>query len=172
MHLLFFDGWPGLYRLAAMGLLAYVTLIAFLRISGKRTLAKLNAFDFVVTIALGSTLSTAVLDQQVTLTQCALAFAVLIGLQYAVSWSTLRVRWLRRLLRSDPSLLLYDGRLIEPALQAQRVTEGDVRSAVRSAGVSDLRQVRAVVLESDGTLSVVRSGAAGMDSLQGVDDVR
>lgn len=67
-------------------------------------------------------------------------------------------------------LLLFDG---WPGLyRLAAVTERDVRSAVRGAGVSDLRQVRAVVLESDGTLSVVRSGAAGMDSLQGVDDVR
>ena len=54
---MFFQGWEGILRTVIVGILGYVTLVAFLRISGKRTLAKLNAFDLVVTVALGSTLA-------------------------------------------------------------------------------------------------------------------
>lgn len=52
-----FQGWPGLARTAVVGSMAYAGLVLFLRISGKRTLSKLNAFDLVVTVALGSTLA-------------------------------------------------------------------------------------------------------------------
>ena len=51
-----FQDWGGIVRTVVVGSLAYVTLVLFLRVSGKRTLAKLNAFDLVVTVALGSTL--------------------------------------------------------------------------------------------------------------------
>ena len=57
MNMMFFSGWDGLLRTLVIGVLAYVILILFLRISGKRTLAKMNAFDFVVTVALGSSVS-------------------------------------------------------------------------------------------------------------------
>ena len=60
---MFFENWYGLERILIVGFLAYVALIICLRISGKRTLAKWNAFDFVVTIALGSILATHLLSK-------------------------------------------------------------------------------------------------------------
>ncbi len=164
-----FDGWRDLAHVGVVGFFSYVALVAFLRVSGKRTLSKMNAFDFVVTVALGSTLSSAVLSKDVSLAECVLAFALLIGLQYLVSWSTLRFATLRRLLRADPTLLLYEGRLIDAALRAHRVTDDDVRAAVRGAGIADLQDVLAVVLETDGSLSVVRAGSGGRDSLAGIE---
>ena len=56
---MFFDSWAGLGRVLVVGVLAYSALVLLLRISGKRTLTKMNAFDLVVTVALGSTLATA-----------------------------------------------------------------------------------------------------------------
>jgi uncharacterized membrane protein YcaP (DUF421 family) len=164
-----FDGWRGPAHVALVGVLAYITLVAFLRVSGKRTLSKMNAFDFVVTVALGSTLSSALLSRDVTFVDAAVAFALLIGLQYLVSESSLHSRHLRRVFRSEPTLLLYEGRLIESALAAQRVTEDDLRSAVRGAGVADLDGVLAVVLETDGSMSVVSQKTSGRSALQGVE---
>ena len=59
-----FDSWFDLSRVAVVGFLAYVAMILCLRISGKRTLSKWNAFDFVITIALGSTLATVLLSRE------------------------------------------------------------------------------------------------------------
>jgi uncharacterized membrane protein YcaP (DUF421 family) len=61
----FFDSWDWLLRTLIIVVLAYGTLIALLRLAGKRTLTKLNAFDLVVTVALGSTLATALLSKDV-----------------------------------------------------------------------------------------------------------
>ncbi|HAD46718.1 MAG TPA: DUF421 domain-containing protein, partial [Alcanivorax sp.] len=66
------------------------------RVSGKRTLAKMNAFDLVVTVAIGSTLATIVLSKSVALAEGLLALALLIGMQFAISWSSTRMPWLRR----------------------------------------------------------------------------
>ena len=52
----FFQGWGGIARTLVVGVIAYAGLVLILRLSGKRTLSKLNAFDFVVTVAFGSTL--------------------------------------------------------------------------------------------------------------------
>lgn len=87
---MFSDSWFGLLRVAVVGTLAYAALVALLRVSGKRTLSKLNAFDLVVTVALGSTLATVLLSKDVALTEGLLAFALLAGLQWAVATLTLR----------------------------------------------------------------------------------
>lgn len=93
----FFGDWSGLLRTLIIGALAYLVLVVFLRISGKRTLTKLNAFDLVVTVALGSTLATVLLNKSVPLADGALAFALLVGLQYVVTWLSVRVGWLRKI---------------------------------------------------------------------------
>ena len=86
-----FQKWQGIVRTIVTGVLAYTTLIVFLRFSGKRTLAKLNAFDLVVTVALGSTLSAILLQELVALAEGAVALALLILMQYLVTYTS--VRW-------------------------------------------------------------------------------
>ena len=91
----FFDSWTSLGQTALHALMAYAALILFLRTSGKRTLAKLNAFDLVVTVALGSTLASIVTSDRLPLANGVLALAMLIALQYVVAWATLRAAWFR-----------------------------------------------------------------------------
>lgn len=144
-----------------VGTLAYVWLIAVLRVTGKRTLAQLNAFDFIVTVALGSTLATVALSSTVAWTEGALALALLAALQFVAAWVSLRVAWMRSALTSEPTLLVHDGRVIEGALQSERITRQSLYQAVLSAGVGGLDRVGAVVLETNGTLSVVGLDAIG-----------
>lgn len=150
-----FHDWSGIYRTVIVGVLAYVGLVLLLRISGKRTLTKLNAFDLVVTVALGSTLATILLTEKVALAEGLAAFATLIGLQFLVTWTSVRLGVVRRLVRSEPSLLLRDGELLRGAMSRERITEDEIRSAIRSAGIEDPSRVSAVVLEADGELSVI-----------------
>ena len=153
---MFFSGWESLLRILVIGVLTYVTLVIFLRIAGKRTLSKMNAFDLVVTVALGSTLATVLLAKDVALAEGALAFALLIGLQFSVTWSSIRARWVRRMATGDPLMLFYRGEMLPKALKQARVTEDEIRASVRSAGIDSLDMVHAVVLETDGSFSVVR----------------
>ncbi len=153
---LFFNNWETLVRTLVIGVLAYVVLIVFLRVSGKRTLSKMNAFDFVVTIALGSTLATILLNKEVTLAEGALAFAVLIGLQFVVTWLAVRVPWVRKLVTGEPTLLFHNGAYIQSAMRRTRVTDEEIRAAARAAGAGEMDAVADVVLETDGTFSVVR----------------
>jgi uncharacterized membrane protein YcaP (DUF421 family) len=169
MERVFFDGWTGLARTAVIGVLAYASLLAILRISGKRTLSKMNAFDFVVTVALGSTLATVLLSQDVALAEGVLAFALLVVLQFALTWSSVRVGWIRRVVTGEPALLALRGEFLPAALRRTRVTEAEVWAAVRAAGLPELEQAEAVVLETDGSFSVVRRAAgARPSSLAGV----
>lgn len=161
---MFFSDWMGLARVLIVGALAYAALVLWLRISGKRTLSKWNAFDFIVTIALGSTLATVLLSKQVALAEGVVAFALLIALQFVITWLSVRSPHVRGLIKAEPTLLLKQGRLLPPALRSQRVTESEVRAAVRSAGFAALEDVYAVVLETDGSFSVIKESAAASNS--------
>jgi len=125
METIFFNGWSVLGRTLLIGVLAYVSLVFMLRVSGKRTLAKMNAFDLVVTVAIGSTLATIVLSKSVALAEGLLALALLIGMQFAISWSSTRMPWLRRVVTGEPRLLLRDGAMLDDALRDARVTRED-----------------------------------------------
>jgi uncharacterized membrane protein YcaP (DUF421 family) len=169
MESLFFDGWSGIARTLLVGTLAYVAMVFMLRVSGKRTLSKMNAFDFIVTVALGSALANVLLDESVSLAEGATAFALLIGLQYLVTWSSVRTRWVKRFVTGEPELVAYRGRLLREAMLRTRVTEDEVRAAVRNRGHAGFGAVGAVVLETDGSFTVVAGGdASERDVLDGV----
>lgn len=149
-----FQSWSGLLRTVVVGVLAYVALIVLLRFSGKRTLAKLNAFDLVITVALGSTLSAILLQESVSLTEGTTAIALLIGMQYSVTRLSIRFERFASWVRSDPVLLVRAGQVCTEALQRERVTLAEVMSAIRGAGGTDLSAVDTVILENNGTFSV------------------
>ena len=152
---MFFDSWHDLLQVVVVGCLTYVVLIVLLRLSGKRTLSKWNAFDFVVTIAFGSTLASTLLSQDVSMLEGCAALAMLVGLQFVVTWASVRWAWVRRLVKAEPVLLLYQGRFNEDVMRQERVPESEVRAALRAAGVSSVEQASAVVLETDGNFSVL-----------------
>lgn len=150
-----FSSWDSVLRILLTGLIAYVVLIVFLRVSGKRTLAKLNAFDLVVTVSLGSTLATVLLSKDIAVVDGLVAFALLIAMQYAVAWGQLRSAAFRRMVKSEPALLLRNGAWLDAAMRRERVARDEVLAALRSSGVGNPGRVAAVVLETDGTLSVI-----------------
>ena len=161
---MFFDDISSLTRVLVVGPLAYFWLVATVRLSGKRTLAQLNAFDFIVTVALGSTLATVVLSSSVTWTDGALALSLLAALQLLVAWVSVRVPWARRAVTSQPTVLLRDGHPDREALVRQRITEESLHQAIRSAGIGGLELVSAVVLEPNGTISVIPTNQYGSGS--------
>lgn len=161
---MWFDAWSDVFRTIVLGGAAYVTLIAVLRLFGKRTLSQLNAFDFVVTVALGSTLATILLSSEVSWAEGAAALALLAVLQFLVAWGTTRWRWLQSLVTSSPRLLLRDGVIDAAALRQARLTREQVHQAVRSTGSGDLGEIAAVVLETDGSLSVISRSRLGSGS--------
>lgn len=165
---MFFDSWTGLLRVMIVGVFAYAALIAFLRISGKRTLAKLNAFDLVVTVALGSILASIILNKSVALLEGLLALSLLIALQFAITWLSVRAEWFSDLIRAEPTLLLYKGHVVAEAMRKQRVTHDDLLSAIRAQGVGDMGAITAVILETDGSISVVPSAPDERSTLANV----
>ena len=167
--MIFFNGWEGIARTLVIGVLAYLALILTLRISGKRTLSKMNAFDLIVTVALGSTLATILLSKDVALAEGVTAYLTLVGMQFLIAWLAVRSSTIRDLVKSQPRLLFFKGNFIDAALRSERVTQDEVIAAIRAQGIPQLDQVEAVVLETDGSFTTLQRAETGTaSSLKGV----
>ncbi|GAA1140569.1 DUF421 domain-containing protein [Nesterenkonia lutea] len=158
---MWFDTWADLGRVLLIGVAAYAVLVAVIRLSGKRTLSQLNAFDFIVTVALGSTLATILLSSDVSWTEGASALILLAGLQFVLAWISSRVPAFRTLITARPAVVLWHGEMRPEALRRNRLAESEVYQAVRSSGSGDLSTIAAVVLETNGKLSVISRQSQG-----------
>ena len=154
-----------------LGTIAYMFIIFILRISGKRTLSKWNSFDFVVTIAFGSILSSILLSTRDSFGTGLIGFALLVLFQYILTWISTRSSLIQKLIKAKPSLLLYKGQLKHDELQRERVAEGEVLAALRANGIRATEDADAVVLETDGSFSVIKnlssSTASALKDVQG-----
>ena len=157
-----------LARTAILSVLAYAALVLSLRVSGKRTLSKLSAYDLVVTVALGSSLATILLSKDTSLLQGVLGFGLLIVLQYVVAWLSTRSDRVASLVKASPTMVAYRGRVLDDAMRRERLTKAELYAAVRNAGLQRWEQADAIVLESDGSLSVLHGDADELSALQDV----
>ncbi|OGX79488.1 hypothetical protein A6395_06335 [Exiguobacterium sp. SH31] len=147
------------------GIGAYFSIIFILRVSGKRTLSKMNAFDFIVTVALGSILATTLTSRQTPLLNGLVAFATLVALQYVMAKLAKRSKRVNELIKSTPTMLYYRGSYLEAEMRKERVLEIEVLQAIRSSGTAH-DKVEAVVLETDGTFSVLTSTEAVLQNVR------
>lgn len=155
MGITIFDGFGGIVRIFLLACMAYVAVVAILRVSGKRTLAKLNAFDLIVTVALGSTLASSILSSNTPLLETLTAFATLVALQWVVAWASVRSSPVAALVRSEPKLLMRGNEILHGALKSERVTEAELMTVIRQSSARSPEQVEAVIFETDGTFSVI-----------------
>ena len=152
---MFFNSWDNLIHVAVVSALVYIGLVTFLRFSGKRTLSSMNAFDFIVTVAFGSTLASTILPSTVTLAGGLLALGMLIVLQFIVAWIEIRSPLFHKIVTSHPSILFFQGEFMEDVMRQERVEHGEILAVIRRNGILDLDAVEAVVLETDGSFSVL-----------------
>jgi uncharacterized membrane protein YcaP (DUF421 family) len=88
--------------------------------------------------------------------------ALLVALQFVIAWSSVRSKAISGLVKSEPALLFYRGAFLHDAMKRERVTEDEVRAAVRESSAASLEEVEAVVLETAATITVIPRSAADM----------
>lgn len=157
--------------LSAVGI--YAGMLLLTRLAGLRSFSKLSAFDFAVTVAIGSILATTVLSPDPPLFQALVALAALYAIQIGVAILRERFSRVQSVVDNAPLLLMVGKRVLRENLRKAQVTEADLRAKLREANVLSPDQIRAVVLESTGDVSVLHGDAEGApldsDLLEGVE---
>src|SRR2546423_5777373 len=106
-------------------------MIELLRVSGKRTLSKMNVFDFIFVVAVGSVLAATIIEKDVTLIEGLISLTILIGIQWVLAKIAVYSRTAEKIINGEPALLLSKGKFIHRALKKERITEEEVRGAIR-----------------------------------------
>jgi uncharacterized membrane protein YcaP (DUF421 family) len=164
-----FESWDSLFKIFIGSLVGYLMLIVFVRAAGKRSTSKMNNFDWIVTVAVGSVLASMAVLKDVTVADGALAMALLLGLQYLLTTATSRWTWARNLFLASPTVLYAHDKFHKQEMKKQRICEGEVISAIRESGIGSLKDVVIVTLEPDAELSIVRKGHEGpLDAVESV----
>lgn len=158
---LWFSGWADLGRVLVSGVVAFAALLTSIRLAGNRTLSNMNASDFVVTVAIGTTFATTMLSREVSIAEGIVGIATLIGIQYLTVWMSVKYPQVRQRAEGEPILLARDGRPLERALERARVSRDELEQALRQEGHGGLADIHAVFLEADGSFSVITRSARG-----------
>lgn len=132
----------------------YIALVLLTRLSGKRSFSKMSSFDFAITVAIGSILASTILSKSVALQDGIIGLLILYIIQISVAYGR---RWetIRKLTDNKPTLLMKNGEILENNLKKCKVTISDLKAKLREANVIQISEVKAVVFESTGDISVL-----------------
>ena len=151
-----FDSFPSLLWIGLSCVVFYLLMIVTTRIVGLRSFTTFSSFDFLVTLAMGALLASTVVSRDVALVEGITALASLFILQIGVAVMRTRWSWIRKWVDNEPTLLMEDGEILYDNLRAVRITEGELLAKLRTNNVYSYDQVKAVVLESSGDVSVMK----------------
>ena len=159
-----------LARAVILSAIGMIWVTAVIRVIGLRSLSKMTNFDFVVTVASGSLLAGAVqASEWPAFVQALLALAALFGLQYLIASLRQSSKAFEEAIQNGPIFLMYEGEFCDGALETSRVAKDDVIAKLREANVLRMDQVRAVVLETTGDISVLHGDCLEDALIDGID---
>ena len=148
--------------------LAMLWVVMLVRVNGLRSFSKMTNIDFVMTVAVGSLLAgTSQSTNWSTFAQAFSAMAALFLVQYIAARLRKASSSFDTLVQNSPVVLMRDGVIIDAALASTRVAKDDLIAKLREANVLDLSQVRAVILETTGDVSVLHGDVCSEELLQG-----
>jgi uncharacterized membrane protein YcaP (DUF421 family) len=141
--------------LSAIGV--YLAVIFLTQLAGKRSFTKMSSFDFAMTISIGAMIATTVLSPSVSLLQGVTGLAAIFLLEILSNFFRKRFAFYRRTVDNQPMFLMKGAEILWENLEKARITEGDLRAVLRRNNVLKVSQVKAVVFESTGDISVLKS---------------
>ena len=132
-------------------------IILVTRISGLRTFAKISSFDFASTIAIGSILATIILNPEQSILKGGIALAAILLFQSLFTFLVRKIPAFESLVTNKPMLIMENGKILDKNLESTNLSEEDLIAKLREANVIDFDEVKAVVLESTGDVSVLHT---------------
>jgi uncharacterized membrane protein YcaP (DUF421 family) len=134
----------------------YLVLFVILRLSGRRAMSEMTAFDFVLLLIIAETTQQALLGEDFSLTNSAVLIVTLFALDILISLLKDVSPRFQRIMDGSPTVLISHGVPDERALRRARVSLGEVLESARSThGLARLDQIRFAILEARGTISIV-----------------
>ena len=158
------NGIQPIIRIIIVGVSAYLAIVLILRVSGKRTLASMSAFDFVIAVAVGAVFGRTLTTKDLSISEALTAFILLAVLQFVFAYLEGKSKVFKKIFNTSPTLLYYKGEFLQKNLHKERLDKSKVIGAARKKGFGNMDDVAAVILEIDATLSVIGKSSEGESS--------
>jgi uncharacterized membrane protein YcaP (DUF421 family) len=142
--------------IVARAAVMFVVLYVLLRIMGKREIGQLTPFELVVMIVLGDLIQQGVTHNDFSLTGAILAITTFAFLAILMSWITYLFPRAEKLLDGEPRVIVRNGKLLEENLRRDRITQSEVESEMRLAGIARMSDVAWAILEPQGKISFIK----------------
>ena len=137
-------------------LAVYVFLLIVLRFAGKRSLAQMTMFDFVLLLILSETTQQALVGNDYSISKAFLAILLLVSAEIGLSILKHKVPALQKWLDGTPTIIVQNGKLLKERTDWSRIDEEDIMAAAReSHGLERMEQIKYAVLETSGTISII-----------------
>ncbi|ARU16455.1 DUF421 domain-containing protein [Croceicoccus marinus] len=167
----FFSSAGHVLRSGLSAAILFVVIIVLIRLLGKRATGQMSNFDWIISVTVGSLAASGILLKEVSLADVILAITVIGVLQWSTAWLASRSVWFERLVRAKPRLLVHKGRLLEEDMRRERISRHEIFAYLRANGYVGPEEANWVVLENDGTMTVIPRQDAGFDDAGLLDDV-
>jgi len=166
------SGWTGLVQVLARTAIAYTVMLGLLRLGGTRELGQMRPTDLVLLLLVSNAVQNAMVGEETSVAAGVVATATLVAITWAVNRVRLRSARVARLLGGEPVLLAHDGAFVDAHLRREAMTRDDILAALREHGLERIEQAQSVVLEVDGTVSVIERSAPVLRSRHRVRRIR
>ncbi|CAH0124525.1 DUF421 domain-containing protein [Pseudomonas mediterranea] len=134
----------------------YLALMVLFKIAGRRSLADLTTFDFVLLMIIGEATQQALLGDDFSLTNALMVIVTLIAIDVGLSLLKQRSQWVSQLIDGGPTVIVEDGRILQGRMRLARLVEADIMEAARSSqGIETLEQIKFAIIERNGKISVI-----------------
>ena len=135
--------------------IVYFILLLLIRASGKRTMGQFTPFDMLLVVLLGNAVQNALLGQDASVGGGLLLATTLLLLNWLVGLVSARSARMEALVEGVPVLLARDGKVYQDVLRRELISRADFDKAMRESGVEDIDDIRMVVLETNGHITLV-----------------
>lgn len=137
-------------------LVIYFFALAVVRVLGKRSLAQMTSFDFVLLLIIAESTQQALLGSDFSLTNAMVIIVTLIGINYIMVLVKDRFATVERAIDGLPLVLVKDGVLLERRVKQAGLDKKDILEAARqSQGIASLEKIRYAIQECDGKISII-----------------
>lgn len=144
-----------LINIAFVSVVVFTFIIAYTRLTGLRSFAKMTSIDFATTIAIGSMIAAVILPSKVSITGGLFGIFIVYILQLGSSFLRARSKLFVKLTANTPQILVTDGVIDYIKLKEVNMALGELLGKLREANVLSMSQVKSVIFESTGDVSVL-----------------
>ena len=137
------------------GVIIYTFLIVLLRLTGKRQVGQMAPFDLVLLLVLSNTVQNAMNGGDNSVYGGMISAVTLVTMNWLLGMATYKSKTLEKLIEGRPEVLIHNGKLVDGALEHEKLTHHELMTALRKAGCAEIEEVHAAIMETDGSISVI-----------------